>query len=128
MRSRRPKPRNCSASVGPPFVPPSSSLNLPAAGNGKARTFPRATIEALVLNKAKGCGPETINHYTSGRAWFFRWLVKAKRIGSNPLESLAACERRRGRAPHPPGTDGRPNWAGCSSPPAKRPDLPGACG
>jgi len=63
-------------------------LNLPATGNGKARTFPLATLEALVLNRAKGCGPETVNHYVRAVRGFFRWLVKAKRIGSNPLEYL----------------------------------------
>jgi excisionase family DNA binding protein len=66
-------------------------LNLPATGNGKARTFPRSTVEALVLNRGKGCGPETLNHYTRAVRGFFRWLVKAKRIGSNPLESLTSA-------------------------------------
>ena len=63
--------------------------NLPATGIGKARTFPRATVEALVLNRAKGCGPETANHYVRAVRGFFRWLVKAKRFGSNPLDSLS---------------------------------------
>ena len=64
-------------------------LELPATGNGKARTFPRATVEALVLQRAKGCGPETMNHYIRAVRGFFRWLVKAKRLGANPLESLS---------------------------------------
>ena len=63
-------------------------LNLDATGNGKARTYPRATVDALVMNRTKGCGPETINHYVRAVRGFFRWLVKAKRIGSNPLEHL----------------------------------------
>ncbi len=63
-------------------------LTLAAAGNGKARLYPRATVEALVLNRAKGCGPETANHYVRAVRGFFRWLVKANRLGSNPLESL----------------------------------------
>ena len=63
-------------------------LNLTATGHGKARTFPRATVEALVRNRGKGCGPETVNHYTRAVRGFFRWLVRAKRIGSNPVESL----------------------------------------
>ena len=67
-------------------------LNLPATGNGKARTLPRSTVETLVLNKAKGRGPETVNHYTRAVRGFFRWLVKAKRIGSNPLETLALVD------------------------------------
>src|SRR5262249_4062182 len=64
-------------------------LRLPATGHGKARTFPRSTVEALVMNQAKGCAPETVNHYIRAVRGFFRWLVKAKRIGSNPLESLS---------------------------------------
>ena len=64
-------------------------LNLPATGNGKARTFPRSTVEALVTNRARGCAPETVNHYVRAVRGFFRWLVKAKRIGANPLESLS---------------------------------------
>jgi integrase/recombinase XerC len=74
---------------------------LPASGNGKARRIPRATVEALVTNKAKGAGPETINHYIRAVSGFCRWLVRVKRIGSNPLESLclvnAAVDVRRAR-------------------------------
>ena len=62
--------------------------NLIATGNGKARTLPRSTVEALVLNRTKGCGPETANHYTRAVRGFFRWLVKARRLGSNPLDTL----------------------------------------
>ena len=40
-------------------------LNMTATGNGKARTLPRSTLEALVTNRGKGCGPETANHYTA---------------------------------------------------------------
>ena len=64
-------------------------LGLSAEGNGKARRFPRATVETLVANGAKGCGPATSNHYTRAARGFFRWLVRLKRIGSDPLESLA---------------------------------------
>jgi site-specific recombinase XerC len=76
-------------------------MNLAATGNGKARTLPRATVEALVLKRAKGCGPETINHYIRAVRGFFRWLVKSNRLGSNPLDSLelvnAAVDVRRTR-------------------------------
>jgi integrase/recombinase XerC len=61
----------------------------PATGNGKARRFPRTTVEALVMRKARGRGPETLNHYVRAVRGFFRWLVRAKRIGSNPLDSLS---------------------------------------
>ena len=63
-------------------------LGLTATGNGKARTFPRSTVETLLMKAAQGRGPETINHYVRAIRGFFRWLVKAKRLGSNPLESL----------------------------------------
>lgn len=64
-------------------------LNLAAEGNGRARTFPCATVEALAAKRAKGCGPETVNHYTRATRGFFRWLVRSQRLGSNPLEALA---------------------------------------
>ena len=52
-----------------------------------------------MLQRAKGCGPETVNHYVRAVRGFFRWLVKAKRLGSNPLETLslvnAAVDLRR---------------------------------
>jgi integrase len=76
-------------------------LNLPVTGNGKARRFPRATVEALALTRAKGVSPETVNHYVRALRGFGRWLVKSKRIGSNPLETLsllnAAVDVRRRR-------------------------------
>lgn len=62
---------------------------LIATGNGKARRIPRSAVEALMLNQAKGCGPETVNHYIRAVRGFFRWFVKMKRIGSNPLEMLS---------------------------------------
>ncbi len=76
-------------------------FGLAAEGDGKARRLPRSTVEALLLRKAKGRGPETVNHYVRAVRGFFRWLVKAKRLGSNPLESLtllnSAVDVRRGR-------------------------------
>jgi integrase/recombinase XerC len=76
-------------------------LGLAASGNGKARRLPRATVEALVLRKAKGRGPETANHYVRTVRAFFNWLVEAKRMLSNPLETLtlqnAAVDVRRAR-------------------------------
>jgi integrase len=76
-------------------------LGLSATGQGKARTFPRSTVEALVMRAGQGRGPETINHYVRAVRGFFRWLVKARRLGSNPLESLtlvnASADVRRTR-------------------------------
>ncbi len=61
---------------------------LTATGNGKARRVPRIAVEALVANRAKGTAPETVNHYIRAVRGFFRWLLKTKRIGANPLETL----------------------------------------
>ena len=62
--------------------------NLPATGNGKARRLPRSTVEAVAENQAKGASPATINHYVRALRGFFRWLVRSKRIASNPVETL----------------------------------------
>lgn len=76
-------------------------LQLAGIGNGKARRLPRETVEAIAFNRSKGCGPGTINGYVRAIRGFFRWLLKAKRIGSNPLEGLhlvnAAVDVRRAR-------------------------------
>jgi integrase/recombinase XerC len=61
---------------------------LTATGNGKARRYPRATLVALANRRAEGVGPETVNHYVRAIRGFLRWMVRAKRIGSNPLDSL----------------------------------------
>lgn len=78
-------------------------LQLPATGNGKARRIPRSTVEALIAHRVKGCGPTTINHYIRAVRGFFRWLVRSKRLNTNPLESLCLLNanvdvRRRRRA------------------------------
>lgn len=74
---------------------------LPATGNGKARRLPRATVETLAERAARGASPATVNHYLRAIRGFFRWLVRSKRLGSNPLESLtlvnAAVDVRRAR-------------------------------
>lgn len=76
-------------------------LQLPATGNGKARRFPRSTVEALTQQRAKGASPQTINHYIAAVRAFFAWMVRAKRFGADPLETLslvnAATDVRRAR-------------------------------
>ena len=62
---------------------------LAATGNGKARKYPRETVTALADRVGRGVGPGTVNHYVRAVRGFFRWMVKAKRIGSNPLDSLS---------------------------------------
>jgi excisionase family DNA binding protein len=61
---------------------------LAATGQGKARRFPRATVEALADRAGRGAGPETINHYIRSARGFFRWLVRTKRLPSNPTDTL----------------------------------------
>ncbi len=74
---------------------------LAAVGSGKARRLPRATVQALADRAARGDGAATANHYIGAARGFFRWLVKARRAGMNPLESLtpvnAAVDVRHGR-------------------------------
>jgi integrase/recombinase XerC len=65
---------------------------LAATGNGKARRLPRQTVLALADRAARGAGAATVNHYVIAVRGFFRWLVKAKRMGSNPLESLSLAK------------------------------------
>ena len=61
---------------------------LSAHGNGKARVVPRATVEALATRSAIGMSPATVNHHIRAIRGFTRWLVKTRRMGSNPLETL----------------------------------------
>jgi hypothetical protein len=44
---------------------------LEAAGNGKARLYPRATVEALQDRLRQGAGVETTNQYLSHLKVFF---------------------------------------------------------
>jgi excisionase family DNA binding protein len=74
---------------------------LPTVGTGPARRLPRATVQAIAEQRAKGAGPTTANRYTVAVRGFTRWLVRLKRIGSDPFESLSlvntAVDVRRGR-------------------------------
>ena len=51
--------------------------------------MPRSTVQTIAEQKAKGAGPATVNHYIRAAKGFTRWLVRLKRIGSDPLESLS---------------------------------------
>jgi hypothetical protein len=50
-------------------------LRLEATGQGKARRFPRATLEALQERLARGTSMQTTNDYRSALKSFGRWLV-----------------------------------------------------
>ncbi len=62
---------------------------LPAVGNGSARRLPRSTVQTIADRIALGTGPATMNRYITALRGFFRWLVRLKRIGSDPLDSLS---------------------------------------
>jgi integrase len=74
---------------------------LAAVGLGKARRFPRATIEALQDRLCRGISVQTSNGYLTHLKSFCRWLVKDRRMPDNPLEHLAggnaALDRRHDR-------------------------------
>jgi excisionase family DNA binding protein len=64
---------------------------LPAIGNGKARRYPRATVEALLERAGRGASAQTVNHYVAALRSFGRWLVRpgaGQRLSKNPLAGL----------------------------------------
>ncbi len=67
---------------------------LPTVGRGSARRLPRTTVQTIAEWAAKGNGPTTMNRYITAVRGFFRWLVKVKRIGSNPLESMSLVSEK----------------------------------
>ena len=56
---------------------------------------------AIAERTSKGAGPSTTNHYVRAIRGFTRWLVRAKRNGFDPFDSLtlvnAAVDVRRAR-------------------------------
>jgi hypothetical protein len=65
-------------------------LTATATGAGKARRYPRPTVEAVLATQGKGMSPETVNHYIRALRGFGRWLVRTRRVTANPFETLAA--------------------------------------
>jgi len=81
----------------------SLGLTETATGAGCARRYPRATVEALLAGIGEGMAPATVNHYTIALRGFGRWLVRSRRVTTNPFETLALVPtatdvRRRRRA------------------------------
>jgi hypothetical protein len=76
-------------------------LGLEATGKGKARRFPRATVEALQDRLARSASVQTTNDYLSALRSFGRWMVKDRRLAENPFEHLeggnAKVDRRHDR-------------------------------
>jgi integrase len=61
---------------------------LAAAGNGKARKFPRETAEALRDRLSRGASVQTANFYLQAVKQFCRWMVRDRRMGESPLAHL----------------------------------------
>jgi excisionase family DNA binding protein len=76
---------------------------LQATGNGRARRFPRATVEFLRERASRGRSVQTVNYYLRELKSFCRWLVKDRRMGDNPIAHLAGgnpqVDRRHDRRP-----------------------------
>jgi integrase len=56
-----------------------------ASGNGKARRYPRATVETLREKRDRGIAIKTSNLYLSGMKAFCNFLVDDDRMAANPL-------------------------------------------
>jgi site-specific recombinase XerC len=88
--------------IKPASVPPLVRRHrLRATGKGKARRYPRATVEALQDLTCRGANVETTNQYLRHLKSFCKWLVKDGRLGENPAERLeagnASVDRRHDR-------------------------------
>jgi integrase len=62
---------------------------LAANGNGKARRYPRDTVEALQDRFCRGIGISTSNGYLTAIKGFSRWLYQQERTGRDRLVSLS---------------------------------------
>jgi integrase len=74
---------------------------LEAVGRGKARRYPRATLEAIQDRQVLGLSVQTTNYYLSHLKSFCHWLVKDRRLAENPFLHLeggnARLDRRHDR-------------------------------
>jgi integrase len=67
---------------------------LTAQGQGKARRFPRETVDALRGLKPGGCSSQTSNHYLQAMLQFARWMVANSRIDRSPFARLKPLNAR----------------------------------
>jgi integrase len=67
---------------------------LDASGKGRARRFPRATVDALRGLKRQGSSPQTSNHYLQAVRQFARWLVDNDRLDRSPFARLKPMNAR----------------------------------
>ncbi|MCI0455834.1 MAG: helix-turn-helix domain-containing protein [Gemmataceae bacterium] len=61
---------------------------LEATGQGKARRFPKATVQSLLDRQGQGASAQTRNYYRAHLRTFGNWLVKDRRLGENPFRHL----------------------------------------
>ena len=62
---------------------------LEATGEGKARRYPRATLDALRSLRTQGRSIKTMNLYLAAVKQFAAWLVQDRRTLDNPLAHLS---------------------------------------
>jgi integrase len=67
---------------------------LAAEGAGKARTYPRSTVEAIRARLPGANGVATRNHYLAAIKGFCHWLAREGRIPVNPIAHLSAQNAR----------------------------------
>lgn len=79
---------------------------LPATGQGKARRFPKASVQALLDRQGQGASAQTRNYYRAHLRTFGNWLVRDRRLGENPFRHMEAenttTDRRHDRRELPP--------------------------
>lgn len=70
---------------------------LEATGEGKARRYPRSTVETLARLRSRGASVQTANHILANTKQFARWLVRSRCMGENPLAHLSGGNARTDR-------------------------------
>jgi integrase len=72
--------------IKPASIPPVVRRHrLRAEGNGKARRYPRATVEALQDLVSRGASVATTNQYLAHLKAFCSWMAKDGRMAANPF-------------------------------------------
>ena len=61
---------------------------LDATGNGKARRFPRATVETLVRLRCRGLSAASANDHLAAFQQFCRWLAKNGRATTSQVQGV----------------------------------------
>lgn len=67
---------------------------LEATGQGKARRFPRAAMQALVERQEQGASVQTTNAYMTHLKTFGNWLVRDRRLGENPFRHMQGANTK----------------------------------